>query len=362
MAIKHKRKLNFPDDPAQPEKLNPSDWNGDEHEVIGDLGAGKPVLIGSNTPTIGNEMLQVSGDMSVNAGTLKLFDSGGPNILEAIRAGVPQIGIDYTTQFFINTSAGPLYFGNYMNPAGNFAGYSMPGTYVFGIHTDTLNVVIGQTASETPGQEKLQVVGAASFGNSSSGANATIVEADGTVKFIGDATVWGDLLGAITAIKVLGSGVSINDAEETIDFTTGASLSDYAWVSYQLTHAWKLGSDIYPHIHWEQTSNAVPNFLIRFRWQKGGNAKTTTWTDYVCNTPAYTYVSGTLNQICYGAAITPPAGYQLSDIIQTRIYRDNSNASTAFAGADGYTGTVSITGADIHVEKDTVDSRTQYSK
>lgn len=117
------------------------------------------VMIGSSSQTVGQERFQVTGNMSVNSGTLKVFDSGGPNVFEAIRSGVAQIGIDATTQFFMNTAAGPLYFGNFMNPAGNFAGYSMPGTYVFGIHTDTLNVVIGQSATETAGQERLQVLG-----------------------------------------------------------------------------------------------------------------------------------------------------------------------------------------------------------
>lgn len=35
MNIKHKRRIDFPDDPNHPEMLNPSDWNDDEHEVTG---------------------------------------------------------------------------------------------------------------------------------------------------------------------------------------------------------------------------------------------------------------------------------------------------------------------------------------
>lgn len=175
-------------------------------------------------------------------------------------------------------------------------------------------------------------------------------------------TSWDDLIGAITSIQVQGTGVSLNAAEQTIEFTTGANLLDYAWISYQVKHSWKNGSVCGPHVHWEQTNNATPNILIRYRWQRNGQAKTTAWTDYKCNTNAFTYSSGTLNQISFGTGVTPPSGYSISDILQIRIFRDNANASGVFTGADAYTGVFSITSGDTHLELDSDGSRQEYSK
>ena len=204
--------------------------------------------------------------------------------------------------------------------------------------------------------------GVAKFGNKLAG-NYSEIEADGTLVFKGNATVFRDLLGDTLSLQQTGSGVSRNVSENTVDFTTGANLSDYMFGNYQVNHDWMAGSAIYPHIHFEQDNNNMPNFLIRYRWQKQGHEKTTVWTDYKCNTPVFTYVSGTLDQIANNTTgITPPVGYGISDIIEFRVFRDNANTSTVFTGADPYTGTVGLTSVDIHIEVDTIGSRTQYTK
>lgn len=215
--------------------------------------------------------------------------------------------------------------------------------------TDYVTIATSQTIT---GQKK--------FGTE---VNNSTFEADGSLLFNGTATVYDDLLGDITQVTSVGTGVSLNTTESTLDYTAVANLNDYVIVTYQLSHKWKLGTTIFPHIHWQQTSNAKPNWLIQYRWQKNGQAKTTAWTNFRCNiNNAFTYVSGTLNQISYDTGIVPPAGYSLSDIIQFRVIRDTANASTVFAGADPYTGVASITGIDIHFEQDTIGSRTEYTK
>lgn len=203
--------------------------------------------------------------------------------------------------------------------------------------------------------------GAAKFGNVIAG-NYSEFEADGTYKAVGSASTYDDLLGDVTRLQVSGVGIAFDNTENALNFQRTANLSDYVISNYQVRHRWKAGSVVYPHIHFEQAQNQVPNFLIRYRWQRNGQAKTTAWTDYKCNTPAFTYSSGTLDQICHGAAITPPTGYSISDIIQCRIFRDNANNSTVFTGADPYTTDVLVTGIDIHIEEDTLGSRTEYTK
>lgn len=193
------------------------------------------------------------------------------------------------------------------------------------------------------------------------GGSATF-DADGTLVLSDDATFFTDLQGSALRVKVQGTGVSVNEAENTVDFTTAADLNDYAYDNQQMPHSWKVGSDLHLHIHWEQTQANVPNWLFRYRWQTQGAAKTTTWSDYLVPNLAFTYVSGTLNQISYGAGITPPEGAGLSDVLEIRLYRDTGNDSTLFAGADPMTATARFTFVDVHLENDTLGSRTEYAK
>lgn len=192
--------------------------------------------------------------------------------------------------------------------------------------------------------------------------NNSTFEADGTLKMNGTATVYDDLTSDITRAKTIGTRVTFNDAEMSIDFSSTATLSDYIVMSYQLSHRYKIGSTIYPHVHWEQNSSNTPNWLLQYRWQTLGGAKVTSWTNYKSNVNALPYASGTISQISHDGGIIAPVGAGTSDIIQLRLIRDTANASGLFTGADNYTGTVSVLAADIHFEIDSLGSHTEYSK
>lgn len=186
--------------------------------------------------------------------------------------------------------------------------------------------------------------------------------ADGTLRLVGTATTYDDLVGGIAAAVTSGPGVSLNNAEQTLDFVASANLSDYAWLAFQLEHRWKAGSVIYPHLHWEQAAAQSPNWLIQYRWQRQGQEKTTAWSNYKANTPAFTWTTATLDQISYGAGIAAPTGYGISDILQVRLLRDSANASGLFTGADAYAATARVTSFDIHIECDALGSATEYVK
>ena len=178
----------------------------------------------------------------------------------------------------------------------------------------------------------------------------------------GAATTFNDLVGEVTKIKVVGVDIEENAANSSITMKTTADLNDYLYANFQMSHTWKEGTVIKPHIHYEQAQNAVPNFLFDYRWQINGGAKTTAWTPLICNGSAFTYVSGTLNQIAKTATGVTPTSYGISDILEFRIYRDNANTSTLFAGTDPYTADVEVMSIDIHIEQDMSGSRTEYSK
>jgi len=190
----------------------------------------------------------------------------------------------------------------------------------------------------------------------------TEISEDGTMTFYGTATLFDDLTGDITRTRTTGTRCTLNDVENTIDFTNAGTLTDYIFLNYQMSHKWKSGSAVHPHIHWEQASNQTPNWLVQYRWQSNGGVKTTAWTNYVCNINAFTYVSGNIQQISGGSALNPPVGYGISDIIQIRVIRDTGNNSGAFAGIDTYGSTASVMSVDIHYEIDQLGSRTEYVK
>ena len=195
------------------------------------------------------------------------------------------------------------------------------------------------------------------------GFNCTTFDSSGHQTMRGDARPWRDELTDALNIKTVGTRATVNASENTVEFTNLAQIAtDYCHLNIQLNHDKDTTASIYPHIHFFQDNNAVPNFLLQYRWQVNGGAKVTSWTNLICNTLAFTYTSGTINQIAYSAAIAPPVGSDLSDIVQFRICRDTDNDSTLFAGADPYTGTVGFSAFDVHFMLSSIGSDTEYNK
>ena len=187
------------------------------------------------------------------------------------------------------------------------------------------------------------------------------IDASGHLTLVGNATVFDDEKGDILSLRVEGPGVSANVTESTVDFLRTANLSDYIYTNVQMSHRWKIGSVVYPHIHYFQTVAGIPNFLLQYRWQTNGGVKTTAWTNYKCNTAAFTYTAGTIHQIAHDSGITPPVGSGLSDIIQFRIIRDVANSSGVFAGTDPDGSVVGIISFDVHTERDKLGSNSEYT-
>lgn len=195
-----------------------------------------------------------------------------------------------------------------------------------------------------------------------SGANYAEFDVNGQIKLNGNATQFDDLSASALSLQQTGSGISFNLTEQVVEYLTSANLSDYMIQTLQLKHAMKIGSNIYPHIHFTQKIAGIPNFLLQYRWQINGGVAVTAWTNLKCNTGVFTYVSGSLNQIANSAVITPQTGSTLSDIVQFRIIRDNANTSGLFAGADPVAQMVQVLAFDIHFEIDSLGSNSEYTK
>lgn len=194
----------------------------------------------------------------------------------------------------------------------------------------------------------------------------TEIETSGTIRMYGDATVFKDeLQSLITQLKNNPADqLVINIAEGTLDFKATATLVDYAVMNVQINHDWKIGSTIFPHLHWFQNQAQTPNWLVQYRWQINGGLKDTTWKNYplLTNTFPNPGAGETKIQISHNGGITPPVGAGLSDILQLRIIRDTNNDSGEFSGIDTYTGLVNAINLDVHYEINSIGSNEEYVK
>lgn len=178
-------------------------------------------------------------------------------------------------------------------------------------------------------------------------------------------TVWKDDLQSMigSRLESPSSRINLTLSEGGITFGNDTILgTDYVVVSHQLNHDWKEETAIRPHIHWEQVSSNVPNWCIQYRWKLNGQAKITSWTNKAFESHAFTYTSGTLNQISTFGDITPPTEARVSAILQLRLTRDTANDSGLFAGTDPETNSIIVINEDIHYQIDTVGSREEYIK
>lgn len=197
-----------------------------------------------------------------------------------------------------------------------------------------------------------------------SSANYTEFEEDGTIVSYGDATTWRDELHELTGenLESPSSQITLNASEGSITFSNSSDTTEFVIMNVQINHDWKMGTDIYPHLHYWQTSSNVANWLIEYRWQSNDQPKTTTWTRLAWDSTFFTYSSGTLNQIVSFGNISPPAGYGLSDIVQLKLIRDTNNDSGLFNGTDPEASAVDALSFDVHIQCDTLGSRQEYVK
>ena len=196
--------------------------------------------------------------------------------------------------------------------------------------------------------------------------NRTVFDEDGTMEAQGDATTWEDLRFPLQGqrLDVAAGRVDYNYTDCTVDFQSNALYpGDPICFICQQSHSKLLGSAIELHLHWLQNQNATPNWLIGYKWLNTGERyDTLTETLMPWTSNAITYTANTISQLTEFGTITKPVDDTLSSILHIRLFRDTTNVSTLFAGADPYIGDAQATEFDIHYIKDTMGSREEYVK
>ena len=164
-------------------------------------------------------------------------------------------------------------------------------------------------------------------------------------------TVWEDLRFPATLVK-LGA-----TSKPDFDYTNVGLLfpqndtAEVIYIAAQFPHAYKLGTNIYPHVHFIQSAATIPIFKLDYRWYKNGSAPPA-FTTITTNSLAFTYTSGSILQIALFPAISGAGIDTVSSILDMKLYRDDNVV----------TGDVLVKEMDIHYEIDTMGSRTILAK
>lgn len=193
------------------------------------------------------------------------------------------------------------------------------------------------------------------------------VDETGTWVNEGESTTWDEISTSFVGNNIyeVAGRVDYNYTELTLDFNTNARYpNEPVGVVIQTPHARKEGSDIRPHIHWMQTSDAVPNILIEYRFCNNGEAPGS-WTLKALTEDdlLFEYTSSGMMQIVnFNLPEDHGADLGLSSTIDVKIYRDSLNTSGLFSGVDTYSGAWSAKYYDIHFERDMNGSREEYTK
>jgi hypothetical protein len=175
---------------------------------------------------------------------------------------------------------------------------------------------------------------------------------DGTVLLGGEATAWDDLLMPLVQGKQGQTDKPAWDATNLGYLFPQNDATQIIYLNCQIPHRWKVGSVIYPHVHFDQSVNATPVFKIDYKWSSIGAAVPAGWTTYTMDTLVKPYTSGTIHNIVNNATGIDGTGNGISSMLQMKLYRQDNV----------YTGNCLATSFDIHIEIDSFGSDTEYSK
>ena len=200
-----------------------------------------------------------------------------------------------------------------------------------------------------------------------------VVESDGTLRMDNAATVWDDLRIFPDATTRGNSNAPLLGGNASTAFKkNGSSQGVFLWLfsatseqelyfTVQIPHSYKLGSTLYPHVHWT-TATGTPsgtNVVWGLEYTAvsvGGSFSNTT---LLTNNTVVSEVgtpTGTGQHLITSLGTISGTNLGLSSIIICRLFRATADASDTFANE---TGLLSI---DFHYEKDTEGSRTEFAK
>jgi hypothetical protein len=136
----------------------------------------------------------------------------------------------------------------------------------------------------------------------------------------------------------------------------------------QLPHKWREESTLKPHFHWlQQHATEIPNWMLAYKLFKKNTSSFALESDFsnftqvAFNGHAFTFGTTVFTQITMFPDIDM-TGYGFSDTIVFALFRDTTNASGLFAGADPSALVEIVQEFDIHFEIDSEGSTLEFTK
>lgn len=204
---------------------------------------------------------------------------------------------------------------------------------------------------DSSGNLLIDAIGSIKLGD---GTNQVKIASDGTLTLEGTATSWDDLL--IEMKESLKGDVEKPDWDSTnFGFLFPRNdTSVYIVLNVQLPHKWKVGSTIYPHVHFFQNQNVTPTFKMDYRWINIGDEVSGFTTGYTMNTlvGSQVWTTGQLHRIVNNPTGIDGTNKGISSMLQIKFYRDD----------DVYVGDCLVVSFDIHIEVDSFGSSLEYTK
>lgn len=172
--------------------------------------------------------------------------------------------------------------------------------------------------------------------------------------FLLNTAVWEDLTLSGSQGKVIGANAPAEDVlvGGIKVFQFSASALNELFFQFQLPHSYKAGTDIYPHVHWAPSTTNTGNVIWGLEYTIANIGDTIPSETTITVTDA---ADGTAlkHQVTSFAAIDGTS-CEASTMLICRVYRDGA------AGGDTFTGVANLLAVDIHYEKNTLGTATEF--
>lgn len=187
-------------------------------------------------------------------------------------------------------------------------------------------------------------------------SNYALFEGDGTLVFIGDATVWNDQQVNISSVRLPAVNAPTWTAykgSQVLAFSGSQDNSIY--FTAQISHKYEEGSDIDFHIHYVPEDNTAGNvrWVFTYSWaNKFAVFPAETTTTVIIATPGITdqHTREIIDPI-------DSTGKNISSLLLCSLTRTGSHGSDTYDAKDIY-----LVALDFHAKLDTVGSRTEMVK
>jgi hypothetical protein len=166
-------------------------------------------------------------------------------------------------------------------------------------------------------------------------------------------TAWDDLRAPASGINPAGSVAppAVNTTDGSLTFST----NDAVCVWFQLPHDWKEGTDLHLHIHWSKSTSAsgTVNWQTKYKWANIGDTMPS-FSSLVSGTVKVADSDTADKHALLEFADISGTGKTLSSMLCVYLIR-------TLAG-DSYAADANLYEIDIHYERDSFGSRTEYTK